>query len=221
MASGIALKFQGSKFYVQQSLSGGSPSIAITAITQADPPVVTATAHGKLSGEPVYISGVVGMTEVNGNYYIVQNAAANTFELADVDATGYTAYSSGGFVDEPEFGNWCELTGYNAQGGTSPEIDTTTICSVAAENVLGLPDRGTLTLDFNFAPLTGIQVALQTSQREGTVLTYRLLLPVPATNGIVTFFGRVQSLSFQGAVGGKHTGSITIRLTGDYYVSTV
>ena len=221
MASGIALKFQGSKFYVQTGLNGGSPSIAITAITKADPPVVSASAHGKLSGEPVYISGVVGMTEVNGGYYIVQNALTNSFELADVDSSGYTTYVSGGLIDEPGFGNWCELTGYNAQGGTAPEIDTTTICSVAAENVLGLPDRGTLTLDFNFAPMTGIQLALQTSQREGTVLTYRLLLPTPGTNGIVTFFGRVQSLSFQGAVGGKHTGSLTVRLTGDYYVSAV
>jgi hypothetical protein len=221
MASGIALKFQGSKFYVETGLDGGSPTVAITAISQADPGVVTATAHGKQDGQPVYIYGVVGMTEVNGGRFIVQNATGSTFELADTDTSGYTAYVSGGSIDEPSFGNWCELTGYNAAGGSAPEIDTTTICSVAAENVLGLPDRGTLTLDFNFAPNTNIQTILRASQSAGTVLTYRLLLPEPSTNGIVTFFGRVQSLSFQGAVGGKHTGSVTIRLTGDIYVSTV
>jgi hypothetical protein len=31
-------------------------------------------------------------------------------------------------------------------------------------------------------------------------------------------FGRVQQASFSGAVNGKHTGSITVRLTGDVYV---
>lgn len=221
MASGIALKFQGSKFYVEQGLNGHSPSSAITAVTKASPGVVTATAHGLQDGEPVYISGVVGMTELNGGRFIVDNATTNTFELSDTDTTGYTTYISGGLVDAPSFGNWCELTGYNAAGGSAPEIDTTTICSVAAENVLGLPDRGTLTLDFNFAPNTNIQAVLRASQSAGSVLTYRLLLPDPTTNGIVTFFGRVQSLSFQGAVGGKHTGSVTIRLTGDIYVSVV
>ena len=221
MASGISLKFQGSKFYVEQGLNGESPSLAITGITKADPAVVTSASHGKQNGEPIYINGVVGMTEVNDQRFIVQNATTNTFELADTDSTGYTAYSSGGTIDEPSFGNWCELTGYNAQGGSSPEIDTTTICSVAAENVLGLPDRGTLALDFNFAPRTNIQQVLQTAQREGTILTFRLLLPTPGTNGIVTFFGRVQSQSFSGAVGGKHTGSATIRLTGDIYFSVV
>lgn len=75
---------------------------AITGITAANPGVVTATAHGFSDGDIVEIWGVVGMTEVNGNSYKVANKAANTFELTDpttganVDTSGYTAYSSAG-----------------------------------------------------------------------------------------------------------------------------
>ena len=68
----------------------------ITGVTQANPAVVTATAHDFNNGESVTISGVVGMTELNGNTYTVANATANTFELQGVDSTSFTAYVSGG-----------------------------------------------------------------------------------------------------------------------------
>lgn len=73
----------------------------ITGITNADPGVVTITAHGFLDGEEVFISGVKGMTAVNGKYFIVANKTANTFELTDVDGnnvdtTAFTAYDTGG-----------------------------------------------------------------------------------------------------------------------------
>lgn len=73
----------------------------ITGITQADPGVVTSAAHGFSNGDWVFVDDVVGMTEVNGSFYIVANVTTNTFELTDldgndVDTSGFTAYSSGG-----------------------------------------------------------------------------------------------------------------------------
>ena len=76
----------------------------ITGITQANPGVVTSTAHGFSNGDTVVISGVVGMTQVNGKRFIVSSVAANTFALQDIDGTNvnttsYTAYSSGGIAN--------------------------------------------------------------------------------------------------------------------------
>jgi len=73
----------------------------ITGITQADPGVVTATSHGFSDGDEVFITGVVGMTEVSGKFFLVANKTANTFELTDqdgvnVDTSGFTAYGSAG-----------------------------------------------------------------------------------------------------------------------------
>jgi hypothetical protein len=78
-------------------------AVTITAITQADPGVVTAGSHGFSNGDTVVIRGVVGMTEVNHTKYKVANKTDDTFELTDsddedVDTTGYTAYVSGGEV---------------------------------------------------------------------------------------------------------------------------
>ena len=73
----------------------------ISAITKANPAVVTASSHGYENGDEVVITGVGGMTEVNGKRFLVADKTTNTFELQDKDAvdinsTGFTAYSSGG-----------------------------------------------------------------------------------------------------------------------------
>lgn len=67
-----------------------------TGITQANPAVVTSVAHGFSDGDTVIFSEVVGMTELNGNRYVVVNSTADTFELTGVDSTSFNAYASGG-----------------------------------------------------------------------------------------------------------------------------
>lgn len=81
----------------EESLVGTrTASATISGVTQADPAVVTATAHGFANGDEVYIESVVGMTELNDRTFIIDNVTANTFELENEDSTTYTAYSSGG-----------------------------------------------------------------------------------------------------------------------------
>ena len=75
----------------------------VTGITQAAQGVVTSATHGFANGDEVYFSSVVGMTEVNGQFYIVSDQAANTFKLKDIDGTyinttTFGAYISGGTV---------------------------------------------------------------------------------------------------------------------------
>ena len=69
---------------------------SISAITKANPAVVTATSHGYSNGDHVWINDVVGMTEVNGRRYTIANVTTHTFELSGVNSTNYTTYSSGG-----------------------------------------------------------------------------------------------------------------------------
>ncbi len=73
----------------------------ITGITQANPGVLTSAAHGFSNGEDVYVSGISGMTQLNGRSLRVANATANTFTLKDyqgvgINTTSYGAYASGG-----------------------------------------------------------------------------------------------------------------------------
>lgn len=77
------------------------PQITISAISQANPAVVSATAHGYTSGQQVIINAVVGMVELNnstgGGFFTITVIDADNFSLNGVDSTGYTAYSSAGY----------------------------------------------------------------------------------------------------------------------------
>lgn len=73
----------------------------ITAATNANPCVLTIAGHGYSNGDDVYVTGVGGMTELNGRRFRVAGATANTFQLNYVDATAvnssaFTAFTSGG-----------------------------------------------------------------------------------------------------------------------------
>jgi len=86
---------------VVQSISTDTDE-TISGATAADPVVITATGHTLKEGQQVTISGVSGMTELNGNVYTVRNPGTNDFQLYDTDGTtsidgsGFSAYSSGG-----------------------------------------------------------------------------------------------------------------------------
>jgi hypothetical protein len=73
----------------------------VSAATKANPCVLTITGHPFANGDQIYVSGVVGMTEVNGKYFLVANQATNTVELQDIDgtninSTAFTTYGSAG-----------------------------------------------------------------------------------------------------------------------------
>lgn len=80
------------------------PTVTITDITQADPAVVTAASHGYSNGDEVFITDVVGMTQVNNRRFIVGVATTDTFQLlkqttsVNIDSTGFSAYASAGTV---------------------------------------------------------------------------------------------------------------------------
>lgn len=77
----------------------------VTGATQANPVVLTVTAHGYSSGGRVRTDDILGMTELNGCEFTIEVLTSNTFSLLDEDGTGYTAYVSGGTVTKiPAFG---------------------------------------------------------------------------------------------------------------------
>jgi hypothetical protein len=77
--------------------------IAITGALKTNPCQINVTGTPFANGDWVFISGVVGMTQLNGQTYIVQGTAAGHFTLTDldgnpIDATAYSTYVSGGEV---------------------------------------------------------------------------------------------------------------------------
>lgn len=213
MAAGKRYKFNGSTIQVS---TGTASAKTITDISETDPALVTSTAHALTLGTVGRIAAVVGMTEVNGNLYVVDNPDTNDFELAGVDATGYTPYTSGGTFTPLTYTAFCELTGVDQQDGTTDEIDVTTVCSTAKEFETGLSDSGTLTLNYNYAPNETVQAAFAAAKKAGTTVAVRI--GFPNSGGTIVMIGSVQQSSFTGAVGTVYTGSTTLKLTGEIFV---
>lgn len=83
------------RFYSQ----GGQIVEAAVAITACTSTTITAVAHGYILGEEVYLSGLGGITNLNGRNVLVTNITANTFRvttLAGVAITITGTYTSGG-----------------------------------------------------------------------------------------------------------------------------
>lgn len=111
--------------------------VAITAITAANPPVVTAPSHGLTTSHRVMIYTVVGMTQANTRFE-VEVIDANSFRLKDeltganVDGSAWTSYTSGGRIIPLSI--WTDLD--DLPGGN--RIATVTVTNLtAAGGVLG------------------------------------------------------------------------------------
>jgi hypothetical protein len=92
-------------YYVRFHTQGGTvleTAKTITDVTNADPGVVTITAHGFGIGDWLYFSGVGGMTELNGRYFKVLGVPTTdtlTLRALDgwpVDTSAYGAHTTGG-----------------------------------------------------------------------------------------------------------------------------
>jgi hypothetical protein len=72
--------------------------VAVTTISMASNAAVqTATPHGLTVGQAVFITGVSGMTQINGLIGFVTNVGTNTVVLS-INSSAFTAYSSGGTI---------------------------------------------------------------------------------------------------------------------------
>lgn len=101
VAGGVTYNYKVSAIFLAdgtESLPCTATSYNIATVSQTNNCTVTVTAHPYVNGDEVRIAGVVGMTQLNERQFIVTSAATNTFKLLNVDATAYTAYTSGGVV---------------------------------------------------------------------------------------------------------------------------
>ena len=113
----------------EESLAADDGGIMnITAITNANPCVVSSTAHGLANDDEIIIENVGGMTELNGRNFYVDNVTANTFELYGVDSTDY-----GTFLYGEAFRVFAEITTAAAPTATAPHVITWNKVETAVE----------------------------------------------------------------------------------------
>ena len=130
----------------------------ITGATNASPIVISNFSNGLQNGDLVEITNVLGNTAANG-VFTVQNAAANTFELAG--STGNGTYTSGGGVQRLSASS-IELDPYTTQvfcfkWNASTNTVSLIIGDLDQSEVLSL-DRVARTRDCSMHQTTGLRI---------------------------------------------------------------
>ena len=186
----------------------------ITAITAANPAVVTSTAHGFLNGDVVALAAIGGMTQLNGVSAVVQYKTANTFALANIDSTAYTTYTSGGTATPV---TWTAIKNSRGQltydDGSSVEIDVTNFASTAKEFIFGLQDSGSAKFEVDIDNSDAGQAALTAAKVASSLKTFKITLPSGTTPN-ATFTAYVKQFARSAGVDNVVKGSIDLRISG-------
>lgn len=204
----MAVKSQNTLLQVSTATSAAK---TITAATAANPVVVTSSTHGLANGTVVVITGVVGMTELNGRAFVVANQATNTFELKGVDGTAYTTYASGGSATPQTMTAISEVLSAGGLDGEASEIDTTHLRSTAKEFMLGLKDPGNFRMSVNVITDTG-QAKLR-SLRDTAAVGYFLITYSDSLYTAFQAFVKSFSLDDQ-TPDSVRKGTVTLRCSG-------
>lgn len=159
----------------------------ISAITKANPGVVTATAHGMSNGAYVKLTSN-GMHQLDGRVFRVANITANTFELEGENTTSYDTFTSGS-SEEITFGTTMTTAlSLQASGGDFDFIDITTIHDNIRKQIPGLASPAVYTFthiwDAAAADLIALKAAADTQAQRAIRFTF-------ATGHKVVFNGYV------------------------------
>lgn len=156
---------EGSKFYISQTFATAK---TVTGISNANPAVATATAHGYADDDEILLSS--GWEDATDSVYLADQLTADTFAVKGLNATDTTWFASGaGAGSAQKISSWVEIPqvlNIAAQGG---DARFTNVELLARRNSIAVPtgfNPTQLTLTLAHDPdLAGYQTMLDISRR--------------------------------------------------------
>jgi hypothetical protein len=177
----------GSKLFLGTSFA---TAVTVTALSNADPAVATATAHGLADGTPGILTS--GWEDADARVFRVDDAATNTFELEGFDSSDTTLFTPGGGVGSfrPITG-WQEIQQVLNPSTSGGEQQFATVEPLAKKNAIQIPTSFspmTLTVPIGDDPSLPGYLALKLASDKRELRPLRIQKPNGATN---YFYGYV------------------------------
>jgi hypothetical protein len=195
----------GLKLYME---SGRAAAKAISAITVADPGVITSAAHGYDNGD-VLLLEVEGMDQLNGRLFVVGDKTDDTFKLEDVDGasyidtSGYDAFTSGSAYKVTLGTTITGVQEFSSSGGDPKFLDTTTVNDKTGKQVITGSNPISFALTMQWDPGNAAQAAMIAASEAGAQKGFKIQWP----NGrFMLFYG---SVGYAGVPGGSSQGVTT------------
>lgn len=172
------------KVEVQSTLSAASA--AATAITLANPGVVSLGSHGYSNGDYLIATVTDGMVELDGQMVRVANSTAGTFELEGIDTTSYTALVAGAttFKKITAFSTLSNATNLTMPDGQPTKLEATRLIAKRREYLFGLPDAPDGSIDTVYDPQIGAVSKIKAATKANTPLGFKITW----SNGYKTIF---------------------------------
>jgi hypothetical protein len=134
-------------------------AVSPTNVTKASPPVATLNAHGLVSNAVGFWTVSGGMVDLDQQAFVVDNEAANTFEMPGLDATDYSTYTAGTITMAASWGTIAEAAGYSVGGGQPGQLDDSRLNGAKQANVAGYLAAQDMTFDVRNQEIDGAAMA--------------------------------------------------------------
>lgn len=162
------------KVEVQSATVADSPPISVTAITLANPGVVTANGHGLANGDVVKFAVSGGMVQLDGQAARVANVTTNTFELEGLDTTDYDAWTTGTIDTIESFATFASAQSISMPNPAPVKLDTTTLIQKVKTYVFGLPDAPDGSISGLFNPQGAAEAIIKTATQNNSSVVFRI-----------------------------------------------
>ena len=200
--------------------SARAAAVAISAISLADPAVVTHAGADPSNGNYVILTNISGMIEANNRIFRVASAASGTFALEGFDSSGLAAYTSGGTFEVLTLGNtFSTFLSFSGQGGEASEIDVTTIHDTTDQNVPGNKSAVSYAISSIWDPADAGFAALETADDDQVDRAFMIAF---ADASRFLFAGRVSFLGVPTGSAGERVetpASVSVRGRGTNYAT--
>jgi hypothetical protein len=223
----MAKKVQSTIVYMQTGALSAAKTI--TAITKANPAVVSCAAHGFSNGDVIVITGVLGMEEVNNRAFVIDDTTdspllPNQFALKDIDSTNYGTFEDASpqvaQAQEATMSAIGEVRGVPSLGGSTPnDIDVTHLRSIRQERLAGIPGQENASFELWFDPSTANHLSLVRANED---LADRAFLVTQPVSWNLALYAQVSGLSVAGGdVNAAYSATVTLAQRGAGAWSTI
>lgn len=151
----------------------GSP-VTVSAVTKANPGVVSATAHGFSNGDVVVFAVSDGMVEIDKQAVRVANKTTDAFEAEGLNTTNFSTFTAGTCTKVTAFSTWGNTTQIDNPNVEPNKQDVSTLLDTETQEIFGRKNASTGNVLTIFDPSLAAEALIQAATDTNTPIAFRV-----------------------------------------------
>lgn len=185
----------------------------VTAITQANPAVISAAAHGWANGDYGYVEETGnGMAQIDGQAIRAASVAAGQLNAEGLDASTYSAFVSGNIYRAATWATLSNATDFTIGGGDADKLDATTLLDFIKKEENGLLAAETVNVNMFADPLSNAVQRCRALALSNSRSLFRITYPSSALE--IFWYGEPSIPGFSQQKQQIATGSLQVTVKG-------